>query len=35
MMATVLTLFALAAVAASHLANPVVVSAAESDYDYR
>ncbi len=35
MMSIVLTVFALAAVAASHLANPVVVSGAESGYDYR
>ncbi len=34
-MSIVLAFFALAAMAASHLANPVAVSGAESGYDYR
>ena len=35
MMTLVLTALALAAMIASHLANPVVITAAESEYDYR
>lgn len=35
MMSIVLTFFALAAVAASHLANPVVIYGTKSGYDYR
>ena len=35
MMTLVLTALALAAMVASHLANPVVITAPETDYDYR
>ncbi len=34
-MSIVLAFFALAAMAASHLANPVVIYSTESGYDYR